>query len=147
MFRKSVKCCNCGFLSLLEEQLLPDEEPQTLEDFKYLRELEIYGYHECGRPTREYIAKGTLGTLGQYICSRHVWHNYELSSKKKEEAAIFLNSSRKCPYFFKYSPGNSPLEHKELQREDKTQKLIIVSTLLGALIGAVAAIVAQLIAG
>lgn len=146
MFMKLAKCRNCGFLSLLEEQLIPDEEPQTLEDFKYLRDLEIYGYYECGRQTREYIAKGTLGTLRQYICSRHIWHNYEIGAKKEDEAANFLNSNRKCAFYYPYNPGYSPAEHKELQRETKTQRLLIIGTLSGALIGALAAIIAQLIA-
>ncbi len=35
-----------------------------------------------------------------------------------------LNTKQKCPYFFKYNPSYSPVEHRELQRDAKTQKFL-----------------------
>jgi hypothetical protein len=146
MFRKQVKCCNCGFLALYEEMLSIEEEPRTLEDLKYLKELEIFGYHECTQRGRDRIANGTHADLSILTCTRRVWSSYELRTKKKREALDFLNSKRKCPYFFPYTPSYSPAEHRELQREAKTRSLLIKGMLLAAVIGAVAAIVAQFLA-
>ena len=51
------------------------------------------------------------------------------------------------PKFFPYTPSYTPLEHRELQQEAKTQCLLIKGMLLAALIGAAAAIAARYIAG
>lgn len=79
-------------------------------------------------------------------CTRHVWGYSDFKDKSRDAVFQFLNSERKCPYFFPYNPSYSPIEHRELQREAKTQRLLIKGMILAALIGAVAAITAQLIA-
>ena len=144
MLKKEVKCCNCGFLAWYAAKATPEEEPTTLDEFKYIKELEVFGFYECRQRMREQIANATLPDVSTLTCARRVWSYYEF---KKEQVLNFLNAKRKCPYFFPYNPSYSPNEHRELQRETKTQKLLIIGMLLAALIGAVAAIVAQVIAG
>jgi hypothetical protein len=56
-----------------------------------------------------------------------------------------INQSRSCSYYYEYHPGYNPEEHKELKRDRANRKTIRNATLLGACIGATAAIVAQLI--
>lgn len=50
--------------------------------------------------------------------------------------------SRQCRYYIKYHPGYTPAEHKELISEARTRLTIIIATLLGASVGAAAAIIA-----
>jgi hypothetical protein len=145
MFGKQVKCCNCGFLAIFVEMLLPQDEPRTLEELKYLKELEIFGYQECTQLGRDRIVNSTHSDLSILTCTRHVWSRDTLSARKRDDAFNLLNSQRKCPYFFPYNPSYSPGEHRELQREAKNQRLLMIGMLLAALIGALAAIVAQLV--
>lgn len=56
-----------------------------------------------------------------------------------------IRQPRKCAYYMGYIPGFGPEEHKELKREVDTRRIIVISTLGGALAGAVAAISASLI--
>ena len=139
MFRKQGKCCNCGFLAL--HMPIP---PIPLEQLKLFKEL-LFGYQECLQRGRDRIAEGKHPDPSVLSCTRHVWSYSDFKDKPTDDIFQFLNSERKCPYFFTYSPGYSPIEHRELQREAKTQRLLIIGMLLAALIGAVAAIVAQLI--
>lgn len=146
MFRKQIKCYNCGFLAL-HEAIPPIPMPlRTLEDFKSLKELGLYGSHECTQRGRDRIAEGKHSDPSILTCTRQVWSYSDFKDKPADAVFQFLNSGRKCPYFFPYNPGYSPIEHRELQREAKTHMLLIKGMILAALIGAVAAIVAQLIA-
>jgi hypothetical protein len=45
----------------------------------------------------------------------------------------------------RYEPGFGPEEHKEIQIRAEDRKALVKATLLGAMIGAVAAVVAQLV--
>ena len=142
MFRKQVKCYNCGFLAWYAPKATPEEEPITLDELKYIKELEIFGFYECRERIRKQLANGTYPDVSTLTCARRVWSYYEYT---KEQVSDLLSKKRKCPYYFPYNPSYSPFEHRELQREAKTQRLLVISTLLGALIGALAAITAQLI--
>jgi len=113
---------------------------------KTLKELDMLSPAECTQVGRDNIANGTHPNPFDTICARHVWDSSDLKAKQKDEALKFLSSERKCPYFFPYNPGYSPAEHRELQREAKTHMLLIKGMILAALIGAVAAIAAQIIA-
>lgn len=146
MFRKQSKCCNCGFLALHGDIPAP-LEPRTLEQLRLFKELELLSSHECTQRGRDHIADGTHKAPGTLTCTRHVWSGSDIKDKPAEVIFQLVNSKRTCPYFFPYNPSYSPIEHRELQREAKTQWLLIKGMLLAALIGAVAAIVAQLIAG
>ena len=146
MFRKQVKCCSCGFLALHESLPSIPVYLKTIQDFKAARELGFYSSRECTQRGRDHVADGTHSAPSTLTCTRNVWSYSDFKDRPKEAIFEVLNSKRKCPFFFKYSPSYSPAEHRELQRESKTQNLLIVGMLLAALIGAAAAIVAQFIA-
>lgn len=120
--------------------------PITLEEVKLLKGLDLLGSQECTQRGRDAIANGTHSGLSILRCTRHVWSYSDFRDKPADAVFQFLNSVGKCPYFFPYNPGYSPIEHRELQREAKTQRLLIKGMILAALIGAGAAIAAQLIA-
>ena len=115
-----------------------------MQDIKAAQELD--SYRECTQQGRDQIAKSKHSNPSMLTCTRNVWSRSDLTDKSKRAVFQFLTSSRKCPYFFPYNPGYSPVEHRELQREAKNQRLLIIGMLLAALIGAVAAIVAQVLA-
>lgn len=145
VFRKQSKCCNCGFLALRGE--MPKlYEPMSLEQIKLLKELELFGSQECTQRGRDRIADGIHTDPSILTCIRHVWSYSDFKDKPVDAFFQLLNSERKCPYFFPYNPSYSPAEHRELQREAKTHRLLIKGMILAALIGAIAAIAAQLIA-
>jgi hypothetical protein len=139
MFRKQAKCCNCGFLALF---IAAD----SLEQRELLKDLGLLGSQEYTQQERQQIIEGRHPNPSVLFCTRHVWSGSHFKDKPKETVFQFLNQEQKCPYFYPYNPSYSPVEHRELQREAKTQKLLLVGMLLAALIGALAAIVAQLIA-
>lgn len=118
----------------------------TLEQMRLFKDLGLLGGHEFTQLGRDRIANRTHPDLSILTCTRHVWSYSDFKDKPPDAIFQLLNSERKCPYFFSYNPSYSPVEHRELQREAKTQRLLIKGMLLAALIGAVAAIVAQLIA-
>ena len=147
VFEKQVKCCNCGFLALtVPSTLMPAASLKTIQDFKAAKELGLFSGHECVQQTREDIAKSKHSHPSLLTCMRSVWSNLDFEDEPKDVIFQFLNSNRKCPYFFPYNPGYTPIEHRELQRDAKNQRLLIIGMLLAALIGAVAAIVAQVLA-
>ena len=88
---------------------------------------------------REKICKIQKGHFG------HKLSCYRKLIEDVEEAGIIL-ADRECKFFFDYEPGCSPAEHKELKRERETRRILLIGMLAAAVIGAAAAIVAQLIA-
>jgi len=145
MFRKKVKCRNCGFLALQGEtpSILKD---LTLENIRLVKELELWDDQECTQLGRDAIAEGTHAEPFMFTCTRHVWDSYSFKSKPMDVILQFINSKRECPYYFQYNPGYSPIEHRELQQEARTRRLLLIGMLSAAVIGAVAALVGQLIA-
>ena len=117
---------------------------QTMQDFKAAQEL--YSGQECTQRGRDQIVGSKHSDPSILLCTRNVWSGSDFKDKPKDAVFQFLNSNRKCPYFFHYNPGYSPVEHRELQRDAKNQRLLMIGMLLAALIGAAAAIVAQAIA-
>lgn len=117
MFRKQVKCCNCGFLALRGAAVRPTAK--TLGDVKLLHDLGFYGVKECTQRGRDQIDDGTHRDVYSLTCARHVWSGLDFKGKSMGEVYWFLTSERKCPYFFPYDAGYSPAEHRELQREAK----------------------------
>lgn len=145
MARRQVKCSNCGFLASFVSLF---RLAKTLQDAKLYQELGFGGFHEFKQEGRDAIAANRTDiAFSTLCCARAVW-SYDSDFKEKPQDVVlqFLNSKRKCPCFFTYNSGYSPTEHRELQREAKTRRLLIKAMLLAALIGAAAAIAAQLIA-
>ena len=108
--------------------------------------MELYRFRECTQQGRDVISDGTHPDLRMFSCARNVWDSLDFEDKPKDTVFQLLNSNRKCPYFFRYNPGYSPIEHRELQQEAKNQRRLMIGMLLAALIGAAAAIVAQALA-
>jgi len=136
MARKKVQCVNCGFLSMLPPEDLRSKMATSPKDHFYREYLEI---------GRQAIAKETPPLPQGLLCRRFLW-NMEVP-KGQTETQIFeiLNRERECLFFIAYQPGYTPNEHRELQREKANQRTILRASILGAAIGASAAILAQLV--
>jgi hypothetical protein len=147
MCGKQVKCCNCGFLVQAGEKpsSLGLGDMTALEHLQLLKEFGLHDYYECTHRVRDEIARGKHLIPSILACTRHEWSYSDFKDKPKDGIFQFLNSRRKCPYFFPYNPGYSAAEHLELQREAKTHKLLTRNMLWAAAIGALAAIIIQLI--
>jgi hypothetical protein len=120
MAKMKAKCCECGFLACLAEFTGPIEVPQMART--------------------SLIADAVYPDPGRLRCTRELWH-VRLEHKPVTDAFQFLNRERDCRWFFPYQPGHSPAEHKELQREERSQRTMVKGMLLAAAIGAVATLV------
>lgn len=139
--RKLVCCIECGFLSW---RFYPPHEgaPGTIA--------------ECSPYWRDHIEnERNLGPLPEpgtneeheLCCLRRQWALAEHIRSRQLNYIDFdeLLAPRNCLYYVKYQPGYGPEEHKELKREADTRNIIFKAALLGAIIGACAAIFAQII--
>ncbi len=144
MFKKQVKCIDCGFLGR-EEGMPFQEYPRTLEQLKLMIDLGRLGEHEVKQPQRNQMAAGNyedrIKSSYAVFCTRHVWSERDFGKGDLDEIGkalgTELSSCRKCRLFFAYEAGCSPTEHKELQREAKTQRLLIRGMILASAIGAI----------
>jgi len=134
MFRKLVRCSDCGFLGCRFSSQDEDEECEPKMRTRIINE----GAHPGARWLN---------------CTRGIWSELnsdfmkDKGSERPKGTVAFVKTLRKCPYFFTYHPGYLPTEHRELQREAKTYRLLTRNMLLSAAIGAGAAILAQHLAG
>ena len=143
MFSRQVKCINCGFLG--RHKGMPLElSPKTLEERKLMKDLGWLDVGEVTQRQRNQMAAGNyndrIESSYTLFCARHVWSEWDFGKEGDEiEKALdrALSSNRKCRLFFAYEASYSPTEHKELQREAKTQNLLIKGMILAAAIGAI----------
>lgn len=143
MFRKQAKCSGCGFLAIdmaTEIIALAKDSPEKLS---LVQEIGWLGLIEFTQRGRENISKGALAEPLLLNCARHIWSKADLEGKDEEYVEEFLNSKRKCPYFFSYIPGYLPNQHMELQRERDHRRFLIIVSLLSAAVGAVIALLAN----
>ena len=156
MSRKQVYCRNCGFLGR-HKGMAPEQLPKTLQERKTLKDLGWYDAHEVVQPQRDQMAAGDyedrIKSSYTMFCTRHVWSEWDFGKEDNEiekGLGLALNSKRRCPYFFPYDPSYPPIEHRELQRDARTRRLLIqgmvLAAAIGAFIGAAAAIVVEFIA-
>lgn len=143
MFEKQVKCRKCGFLAVHYSGVAGGG---SLEVFEILKKYDLLGPKECMQRDRRKIAHGNYTDTEGLKCLKNAWYRSDYSDRPKSEFLTMLNSDRKCAYFFRHNPGYSPPEHKELQRERENRRVLLIGMLLAALLGAGAAIIAQLIA-
>ena len=141
-FKKhGVNCTDCGFLGW---------QSSNSDDGT------ITGKWECNQHRRNLIkTKKELGDnvdpdTGDSInltCSRSQWFFVTRIGNPTFNFITIddLISPRECSLFLKYEPGFKPEEHKELLRDYKTRVIVFKATIIGAIIGAVAAIAAQII--
>lgn len=124
MLRKQVSCRDCGFLAL--------------KIMKGLRRLSFH-LEELTLESRGEIADGTYYDPGnRLVCYKTVWSD-------DDPTLAILNSMKRCPHFFRFRPGYSPDEHKQLERGKKRQRIKIIGIIV-TLISAATAIIATSIA-
>lgn len=128
MFKKRVKCINCGFLGLLGG-LEPWTEIETGQRGELLRRYnEPPLYVSCLRGQNNSIACVPPGNA------------VEMETLIKN---CFM--FRKCYYFFPHNPGHKPDQHLELLRDRNQRRFLVIVSLLSAVVGAVIATLANLI--
>jgi len=138
--RRQVLCSNCGFLCWFVQHV-SGEGP--------------YKHKEIGKHARTDFQAGTFkGTTEDseaeeyyhFGCIRNQWVWTSGSKFRSDYAnADDVRKPRKCVYYISYEPAFGPEEHKELRREAETNRNIRNAVLLGAAIGAGAAIIIQLL--
>ena len=149
-WQRKVSCTNCGFLywETIGRFFEPDED-----EFETDRPEEIT---ERGReeikdsdvepPYLPYMENEETHGITRLACLRNQWVMLPEAKKSGYYSSIEeVTQNRKCVFYMKYIPGFNPEEHKELQREKQTRETIFKATLIGAIIGALAAIVAQVV--
>jgi len=161
MLRKQVKCLDCGFLG--RHDAAPEQEsleiPMSSEERlgyrKLLKDLGMLEPHECTQDQRDRLTAGDyddrMESSFALLCTRRVWNEIDFWDDGQEEyeiegfLAAELHPSRRCRLFQKYEAAYSPAEHKELQREARNRRTLMIGMLLAAVIGAGAAIIAGVV--
>ncbi len=141
---KKVTCINCGLLCW-DVSDIRDELSNTL---RYDELLYFWRNEEALAKSKGILDDYAINETNRIKCLRNQWvFGVEAKDDGKHHwaNANSIASERQCVYYAKYQPGFSPEEHKELQREANTTRTIRNATLWGAAIGAIAAIVAQLL--
>ena len=140
---KKVCCVNCGFLHWAISDAR-DEFGATIrrtELIDYWRDRLLGGGHFDGS-SQENEDIFTISCLrNQWIFSKSIRSSKDIRYIDTKALA----STRKCLYFMRYEPGFGPEEHKDIQARAQDRKALFRATLIGAIIGAIAAIAAQLI--
>jgi hypothetical protein len=117
MFKKQVKCSDCGFLSLSgAEDIALSSPTNRLEVMQLYKEVDMIGLQEVKQKARERIKEGITNPV-ELSCARNIWTKYDMREMVAIVAVESLNNKRACLYYSKYTPGYKPREHLELQRE------------------------------
>lgn len=149
-WQREVSCTTCGFLywETIGEFFEPDEDELEMSGIKELYEVdrEEMQDRDVEPPYSPYLENEETRGITRLACLRHQWlmlpEGKEWGCYSSIEEVI---QKRKCVYYMKYIPGFNPEEHKELQKEKQTRETIFKATLIGAIIGAAAAIIAQVV--
>jgi len=145
MFKKQVKCSECGFLSLSGAEDIAMSSPKNrLEVMELYRAADMIGLLEVKRKARGKIKEGIINPV-ELSCARNIWTKYDMREMIAIEAVESLNNERTCLYYHKYTPGYKPREHLELQRERTQRRFLIIVSLLSAAVGAAIATLVNLI--
>ena len=143
MFKKQVKCSDCGFLSLSGAEDIAINSPKNrLEVMQLYKEVSMIGLIEVKQKARERIKERITNPV-ELSCARNIWTKYDMRKMVTIDAVESLNSKRTCPYYFKYTPGYKPRKHLELQRAKNQRRFLIIVSLLSATVGAVIATLAN----
>lgn len=143
---KKVFCSECGFLCWYVQHE-SGEGPISIGTVRRSYRKEFQAGEKKARNELYDLANQETCDLG---CLRGLWHwAYSREVNSESVNTEELRKPRDCSYYIKYEPAYTPEEHKELQREQKTNRLLRNATLVGAAvggaIGAAGAIAAQLI--
>jgi hypothetical protein len=139
--RKQILCTNCGFLSWAFYS--PEDGTRT-------KIIECPSYWRNRIQTNKDLGSLEDPETGEGInifCIRGQW--VFAPNRKSQEINYIdverLMQPRDCIFYIKYEPGFSPEEHKELMRDAETRKTVFKATVIGAIVGACAAIIAQIL--
>ncbi len=136
---KQVLCTNCGFLCW--QYYNPD-------DGSFLKLTECVPFWRERIQTSKDMGETVDPETGMGIdiaCMRRQWFFAPHIQSNRADAIDIdtLIQPRRCSFYIKYQPAFSPEEHKELIRDAETRKTVFQAALIGAGIGALAAIIAQ----
>jgi len=139
--RKQILCTNCGFLYWEFYRPTDGSPTKRVECPTYWRNR-IQTKNDLGSLENHETGEGinVRCLRGQWFFAPHI--------KSPDLDYIDVNrlvQPRECIFYIKYQPGFSPEEHKELIRDAETRKTVFKAALLGAVIGACAAIFAQIL--
>jgi hypothetical protein len=138
LFRKKlVLCTNCGFFCWHVQHVSGEGPFRLVEISKRFRQEFQSGREKGGEDDDEYYNVSCI--RGQWIWSPSFKGTLDYVD------AEGLQKPRKCLFYMNYQPGFGPEEHKMLKRESDTARDMRKATLIGAVIGAVAAILAQML--
>ena len=121
MFKKQVKCVNCGFLGVYGGSSRPNLEISPRDRSDLSLHATVHFMITCLRG-QNYLIAG-ITSPGESITHKALQDGSSLT--------------RYCKYYHRYNPGYTPEQHLELQREAKTQSLLIRGMILAAVIGAI----------
>ena len=144
-FTRSNCCVDCGFLGLTLEGFPTTDPPLRLSVTERIAFKEHYYRHrELRFPSRQEIAQRKFFHRNVFLCERQIWVQGDPTLEQSSDESFFslLTQQRNCKYFFPYSPGFSPQQHLDLERQHRTNILLVKATIGGAFIGAALAIIA-----
>ena len=145
MFKRQVKCSECGFLALSgAEDVLTGSVRDRLDQLQLFKEAGMVGLLEIKQKARDKLRNEDTNPV-ELNCSRYVWSRYDIRNMPHNQALDFIRSQRLCPYYFEYIPGFMPREHLELQRERTQRRFLIMVSILSAAVGAAIATLVNLI--
>lgn len=135
MFKKQVKCINCGFLGILSIRGVQDTI-LTWDEISPRDRSDLSG-----------VYKNTGLSIG---CSRgqdHIIADVPPHGKPISQENLLQNAylARRCVYYYSYNPGYTPEQHLELLRERSHRRFLIIVTLLSAAVGAAIATLVNLV--
>lgn len=139
--RKQVLCTKCGFFCW-RIQHESGEGPSRFGEIssRYRQEF------QAANPAYKDVDVDPDGEEYQIYCIRRRWFLAPHREDRPEYVDAYdIRKTRQCPYYIGYQPAFGPEEHKELKREAENNRNIRNATLLGAVIGATAAIIVQLL--
>jgi len=143
MRSRKVKCVDCGFLSVvLGFDLVPEYKSDVRMWYERAYGHDLFGPQECSKKIRSHISQFDLSESLRMMCSRHVW-DYLKEDSNTRELCELINQERQCPYFFPYNPGYSPEQHLELKRGQEQRRFLLLTSLIGAAVGAGIALLAN----
>jgi len=138
--KKLVLCSKCGFLCWYIQHESGEGPFRWRELNKHYREQFQAGNFGGEEDDLEYNEHLNISCLRR----QWVWapHNRLRSDYVDADG---VRERRQCAYYIGYQPAFGPEEHKELKREEETRRSMFKAAIVGAIIGASAAIAVQLL--
>ena len=141
-----VNCTYCGFFCW-DVSDLTDPMVNTIRDDEL---LEVWRNKESLKKINGSIEDipehNTISCLrNQWVFSNVISDTNIEGRKIRWENIDSITTPRRRIYYFKYRPGSTPAEHKELEKEAENRKTTYRSAIMAAAIGAAAAILAQIL--